>query len=92
MGILNIHAIEIFIDKIIKYLLTPLMQDLSCWILNIHAIEFFYRHNNQASAHTTKAGLYHVEILIIHSIEIYIDKIIKYLLTTLRQGFILWES
>ena len=61
-------------------------------ILNIHAIEI-YRQHNQASAHTTEAGLYHVGIILnIHAIEIFIDNISKILLTPLMQDFILWES
>ena len=61
-------------------------------VLNIHVIEIFYRHNNQVPTHNTEAGLCLVSILNIHVIEIFIDIIIKYLLTTLRQDFVLWES
>ena len=41
-------------------------------ILNIHAIEMFIRQHNQASAHTTKEGLYLLGILNIHAIEMFI--------------------
>ena len=91
MGILNINAIETYRQNNKVSAHTTEAGLYLVGILNINAIET-YRQHNPVSAHTTEAGIYHVGIPNIHVIEMFIDNIIKHLLTPLGQDFVLWES